>query len=89
MNLTFSCPLWCPVDPRHLHEWLFNTAAQSGCSATVGITGGQQEDLSGHEGPEQRANEEGAHHHIHSGVQGLPHGGKGNDLTSCRGRGCF
>lgn len=88
-SLTFYCPLWCSVDPRHLHERLFNPAAQSDGSTAVGITGSQQEDLSGHGGSEQRANEEGAHHSIHSGVQGLPHGGKGNDFTSCRGQGCF
>lgn len=87
--LTVSCLWLCAVDPRHLHERLFNSAAQSDCSTAVGITRSQQEDLSGHGDTEQRANEEGAHHDVHPGVQGLPHGGKGNDFTSCRGRGCL
>lgn len=86
---TLYRPLWCSVDPRHLHKRLFNPAAQSDRSTAVGLTGTQQEDPSGHGGSEQRENEEGAHHNFHSGVQGLPYGGKGDEFTSCGGRGCF
>lgn len=77
-TLTLYCPLWCSVDPRHLHKRLFDPVAQSDRSTAVGLTGSQQEDPSGHGGSEQRANEEGAHHNFHTGVQGLSYGGEGN-----------
>jgi len=75
-----SCPLWHSIDPRHFHQRLAYPAAQSDCSSALGIAGSQQKDSSGNRSSKQRANEEGAHHHLHTGVQGLPNGGKGNSL---------
>lgn len=69
--------LWRSVDPRHFHQRLSHSAAQSDCSS-IWISGSQQKNPTVHGGPQQRADEEGAHHHLHSGVQGCPDGGKGD-----------
>lgn len=74
-----------PLDPRYLHQRLFNPAAQSDRGAAVGPARGQQTHPSGHRGQEQRADQEGAHHDLHPGVQGRQHGGEGVEVTSCGG----
>lgn len=81
--------MWSPLslDPRYLHKWFFNPAAQSDRSTAVRLAGSQQEDPSGHRGQKQWANQEGAHHNFHSGVQGHQYGGEGNEVPSCGGRG--
>lgn len=79
MHLVFS-NLFFPIDIGHFYQWLSYSAAQSHCSSAFGFPGSQQKNSSGNGSSKQRANAEGAHHHLHSSVQGLPNGGKGNFL---------
>lgn len=68
------------LDPGYFHQRFPDPVAESHCSAAIRLTGSEQEDSSGNGSSEQRANEERAHHHFHSGVQGFPDGGKGSFL---------
>lgn len=77
------------LDPCDLHQRFVNPAAQSHRIAVLGPARGQQTHPSGHRGQEQRANQEGAHHDLHSGVQGHQYGGEGNRVTLSGGYGCI
>lgn len=72
--------LFFPIDLGHFYQRFFYSATKSHCSSAFGFPGSQQKNSSGNGSSKQRTNEEGAHHYLHSSVQGLPNGGKGNFL---------